>query len=105
MAVNRGRADSVDADNAWGPPSAQFAGSSAREDAAEADAAISPADIHAKEQLVSEITNKQEGLRALLDRVNEVQGEADKLKSGNETLQTYIDNLTRNNAVAAAAGR
>lgn len=52
MAVNRGRADSVDADNAWGPPSAQFAGSSAREDAAEADAAISPADIHAKEQLV-----------------------------------------------------
>ncbi|KWU45512.1 hypothetical protein RHOSPDRAFT_32814 [Rhodotorula sp. JG-1b] len=66
---------------------------------------VSPADIQAKEQLVKSITSKQEGLRALLQRVNQVQGEANKLKSGNETLQTYIDNLTRNNAMAAAAGR
>ncbi|TKA53818.1 hypothetical protein B0A53_03608 [Rhodotorula sp. CCFEE 5036] len=92
---------SVDADDPWAPaPVAQ-----PPQPDTDAEDSISPADIQAKEQLVKSITSKQEGLRALLQRVNQVQGEADKLKSGNETLQTYIDNLTRNNAMAAAAGR
>lgn len=33
---------------------------------------------------------------ALLDRISTVKTERDKLKKDNETLQTYIDNLTRN---------
>ncbi|THH27309.1 hypothetical protein EUX98_g6879 [Antrodiella citrinella] len=47
-----------------------------------------------KEKVVKEITAQQEDLRALLARVKEVQGDVDKLISGNETLQMYIDNLT-----------
>ena len=31
----------------------------------------------------------------LLARVNTVQGEVDKLTSGNETLQMYVDNLAK----------
>jgi short coiled-coil protein len=31
---------------------------------------------------------------AILGRVTTVQSDVDKLKSGNETLQLYIDNLT-----------
>jgi len=47
-----------------------------------------------KEKAIKEITAQQEDLRALLTRVKEVQGDVDKLISGNETLQMYIDNLT-----------
>lgn len=34
-------------------------------------------------------------LTALLTRIKTVQGEVDKLTSGNQTLQMYIDNLTK----------
>ncbi|KAJ7095974.1 hypothetical protein B0H15DRAFT_827865 [Mycena belliarum] len=47
-----------------------------------------------KEQLLKEITASQQDLRTILDRVQTVQKEVDKLTSGNETLQMYIDNLT-----------
>ncbi|TCD70143.1 hypothetical protein EIP91_004613 [Steccherinum ochraceum] len=47
-----------------------------------------------KEKVVKEIVAQQEDLRALLSRVMEVQTDVDKLVSGNETLQMYIDNLT-----------
>ncbi|OCH87306.1 hypothetical protein OBBRIDRAFT_796333 [Obba rivulosa] len=47
-----------------------------------------------KEQVVKEILTAQENLRALLVRVQSVQADVDKLASGNETLQMYIDNLT-----------
>ncbi|TFK73568.1 hypothetical protein BDN72DRAFT_834434 [Pluteus cervinus] len=47
-----------------------------------------------KEQLLKEIAASQEDLRTLLGRVQTVQKEVDKLTSGNETLQMYIDNLT-----------
>ncbi|GAA6006748.1 uncharacterized protein JCM10292_003484 [Rhodotorula paludigena] len=93
--MSRPHASSVDADNAWGPPPA----------VAEPEETFTAADVAAKEELVRDILNKQDGLRALLARVGEVQGEANKLKSENETLQTYIDNLTRTNAVAAGANR
>ncbi|GAA5830133.1 hypothetical protein JCM11251_006889 [Rhodosporidiobolus azoricus] len=91
--MSRPHASSVDADNAWGPPPASV----------EVEDSFSAADVAAKEELISDIVSKQDGLRALLQRVSEVQGEAGKLKSDNETLQTYIDNLTRNNAMAAGA--
>ncbi|KAJ7175751.1 hypothetical protein C8R46DRAFT_1079366 [Mycena filopes] len=47
-----------------------------------------------KEQLLKEIAASQEDLRTILARVQSVQKEVDKLASGNETLQMYIDNLT-----------
>jgi len=47
-----------------------------------------------KEQVIKDILATQEDLRALLSRAEAVQGEVDKLASGNSTLQTYIDNLT-----------
>ncbi|KAI0786812.1 hypothetical protein C8Q75DRAFT_720069 [Abortiporus biennis] len=47
-----------------------------------------------KEQLIKQITSAQEDLRALFDKVQIVQKDVEKLASGNETLQMYIDNLT-----------
>ncbi|KAJ6508929.1 hypothetical protein C8R45DRAFT_815029 [Mycena sanguinolenta] len=47
-----------------------------------------------KEQLLKEIAASQQDLRTILARVQTVQKEVDKLTSGNETLQMYIDNLT-----------
>ncbi|KAI5479825.1 hypothetical protein MNV49_002637 [Pseudohyphozyma bogoriensis] len=84
---------SYDEGNAWGAPPP------------EPEVEIDAAGVVEKERLVKEIITMQEGLKALLDRVTDVQEESAKLKAGNETLQTYIDNLTRNNAMAAGAGR
>ncbi|KAK0449293.1 hypothetical protein ARMSODRAFT_950653 [Armillaria solidipes] len=47
-----------------------------------------------KEQLIKEIAASQDDLRTLYERAQAVQKEVDKLTSGNETLQMYIDNLT-----------
>ncbi|KAF8809572.1 hypothetical protein BYT27DRAFT_7136278 [Phlegmacium glaucopus] len=47
-----------------------------------------------KEQVIKEILASQEDLKAMLAKVQSVQKEVDKLTSGNETLQMYIDNLT-----------
>ncbi|KAJ2935168.1 hypothetical protein H1R20_g1927, partial [Candolleomyces eurysporus] len=47
-----------------------------------------------KEKVLKEILSYQEDLRAMLSKVDAVQKEVDKLVSGNETLQMYIDNLT-----------
>ncbi|KAJ7459746.1 hypothetical protein FB451DRAFT_1046005 [Mycena latifolia] len=47
-----------------------------------------------KEQLLKEIAASQQDLRTIMGRVQTVQKEVDKLTSGNETLQMYIDNLT-----------
>ncbi|KII86923.1 hypothetical protein PLICRDRAFT_114008 [Plicaturopsis crispa FD-325 SS-3] len=47
-----------------------------------------------KEQLLKDIAAAQEDLRTLYARVKTVQGDVDKLTTGNATLQMYIDNLT-----------
>ncbi|KAK2465228.1 hypothetical protein APHAL10511_002582 [Amanita phalloides] len=47
-----------------------------------------------KEAVIREILAFQDDLRTMLSRVQTVQKEIDKLTSGNETLQMYIDNLT-----------
>ncbi|KAF8158333.1 hypothetical protein B0H34DRAFT_708325 [Crassisporium funariophilum] len=47
-----------------------------------------------KDQVIKEILACQEDLKAMLAKVQSVQKEVDKLASGNETLQMYIDNLT-----------
>jgi len=51
-------------------------------------------DTMRKEQVIKEILASQEDLKAMLAKVQSVQREVDKLTSGNETLQMYIDNLT-----------
>ncbi|KAM5533462.1 hypothetical protein V8D89_012900 [Ganoderma adspersum] len=47
-----------------------------------------------KEKLIKEIIAAQEDLRAMMVKTKGVQADVDKLISGNETLQMYIDNLT-----------
>ncbi|BEJ13372.1 hypothetical protein CspHIS471_0305460 [Cutaneotrichosporon sp. HIS471] len=59
----------------------------------------------AKEKALKEIVSLRDGLRGLLVRITEVEGETDKLKKDNELLGTYIDNLTRNTVVAAGQKR
>ncbi|GAA95987.1 uncharacterized protein L969DRAFT_19691 [Mixia osmundae IAM 14324] len=54
-----------------------------------------------REGLIKEIQDLQDGLRALLSRVDGVTDECNKLKASNDTLQTYIDNLTRNSVLIA----
>jgi len=51
-------------------------------------------DTMKKEQVIKEILASQEDLKAMLAKIQAVQREVDKLTSGNETLQMYIDNLT-----------
>ncbi|KIJ59051.1 hypothetical protein HYDPIDRAFT_118876 [Hydnomerulius pinastri MD-312] len=47
-----------------------------------------------KEQVLKDIVAAQGDLRALVTRVQSVQGNVDKLSSENAMLQMYIDNLT-----------
>ncbi|KZP33667.1 hypothetical protein FIBSPDRAFT_1036187 [Athelia psychrophila] len=69
-------------DIAWGPPPQAPSSGDIVKDALR------------KEQILKEITAARDDLRTLLSRVKGVQGEVDKLTSGNATLQMYIDNLT-----------
>jgi hypothetical protein len=46
-----------------------------------------------KERVIKDILQLRDGLRGLLVRVGEVDGENDKLARDNEMLSTYIDNL------------
>ncbi|WWC86655.1 uncharacterized protein L201_001532 [Kwoniella dendrophila CBS 6074] len=54
-----------------------------------------------KEKIIKDILTLRDGLRGLLVRVTEVEGENEKLSKDNEMLSLYIDNLTRNSVVAA----
>ncbi|THV05250.1 hypothetical protein K435DRAFT_961328 [Dendrothele bispora CBS 962.96] len=47
-----------------------------------------------KDKVLKDIAAAQEDLKAMFNRVQAVQKEVEKLTSGNETLQMYIDNLT-----------
>ncbi|KAH8918594.1 hypothetical protein BT69DRAFT_1338055 [Atractiella rhizophila] len=62
-------------------------------------AEVSPAEVLEKEKIVKEILLMQEGLKALLERVDDVTTECAKLKGGNDVLRNYIDNLSRNSSV------
>jgi hypothetical protein len=46
-----------------------------------------------KEKVIKDILQLRDGLRGLMARVGEVEGENDKLAKDNEMLSTYIDNL------------
>ncbi|KAF8588970.1 hypothetical protein K439DRAFT_1405611 [Ramaria rubella] len=61
----------------------------------EADEGDIVANAMKKERVLRDIFAAQEDLKTLLSRIKTVQGEVDKLSSGNQTLQMYIDNLTK----------
>lgn len=46
-----------------------------------------------KERVIKDILQLRDGLRGLMVRVHEVDGENDKLARDNEMLSSYIDNL------------
>ncbi|KAG9010298.1 hypothetical protein FRB94_010648 [Tulasnella sp. JGI-2019a] len=48
-----------------------------------------------KEAVIRDIFASQGDLKALQARIQSVQSEVDKLRSGNQTLQMYIENLTK----------
>ncbi|CAD6580738.1 MAG: hypothetical protein CYPHOPRED_001348 [Cyphobasidiales sp. Tagirdzhanova-0007] len=54
-----------------------------------------------KERIIKDIMSTQEGLRALLGRVEDVTDDIKKLTDENAMLQTYLDNMTRNTAMFA----
>ncbi|WVO18418.1 hypothetical protein L204_106135 [Cryptococcus depauperatus] len=54
-----------------------------------------------KEKIIKDIITLRDGLRGLMVRISEVEIENDKLAKENETLNLYVDNLTRNSAVNA----
>ncbi|WWD21722.1 hypothetical protein CI109_106209 [Kwoniella shandongensis] len=58
-----------------------------------------------KERVIKDIITLRDGLRGLLVRITEVDGENEKLTKDNEMLSVYIDNLTRNSVVAAGTKR
>lgn len=53
-------------------------------------------DLLEKERLSSDILKMQESLKALLDRVEIVQGEFNKMQSENKVLENYVSNLSSN---------
>ncbi|KAK0550291.1 hypothetical protein OC861_003050 [Tilletia horrida] len=55
-----------------------------------------------KENLVKEIIANQDSLRALLNRVNSVKDDCTKAESENETLQTYVESVTKSLAAASS---
>lgn len=46
-----------------------------------------------KEKVIKDIITLRDGLRSLLVRITEVEGDNDKLKRENEMLATYVENL------------
>jgi hypothetical protein len=46
-----------------------------------------------KEKVIKDIITLRDGLRGLLVRITEVEGDNDKLKRENEMLATYMENL------------
>lgn len=75
--------------NAWssGPASAANAGAAPSAQEPTVQQTI------AKERIIKDIVQLRDGLRGLMVRVTEVEGETEKLRKDNEFLGTYIDNL------------
>jgi hypothetical protein len=46
-----------------------------------------------KEKIIKDILTLRDGLRGLMVRVTEVEGETEKLAKDNDMLSVYIDNL------------
>lgn len=53
--------------------------------------------------LIKEVVGLQEQLKDLLNQIIQVEGEHNKKKAENEMLQTYVNNLTRQNMLITNA--
>ncbi|MBW0462723.1 hypothetical protein O181_002438 [Austropuccinia psidii MF-1] len=53
--------------------------------------------------LIKKITTLQDDLKTVLERIDEVQVECDRKKAENEMLQTYVNNLTRQNMLITSS--
>ncbi|PKK60016.1 hypothetical protein RhiirC2_762162, partial [Rhizophagus irregularis] len=51
-----------------------------------------------------EILELQEGLKALIQRTESVKNDHDQMQSGNQILQTYINNLMSSDVLSSANG-
>ncbi|CAD6980111.1 unnamed protein product [Tilletia controversa] len=56
-----------------------------------------------KENLVRDVVSMQDSLRALLTRVSTVKEDCTKAESENETLQTYVESVTRSVASSTSS--
>ncbi|RIA90552.1 hypothetical protein C1645_823173 [Glomus cerebriforme] len=55
-----------------------------------------------KSNLIKEIVELQEGLKALIQRAESVKNDHDQMQSGNQILQTYINNLMSSDVLSSA---
>ncbi|KAI7961217.1 hypothetical protein MJO28_001706 [Puccinia striiformis f. sp. tritici] len=56
-----------------------------------------------REKLIKEIKDLQLNLKGVLDEIKKTEGEFEKKKAENEMLQTYVNNLTRQNMLITNA--
>ncbi|OAV96894.1 hypothetical protein PTTG_07498 [Puccinia triticina 1-1 BBBD Race 1] len=56
-----------------------------------------------RQKLIKEIQSLQQNLKGVLDEIKKVEGEFEKKKAENEMLQTYVNNLTRQNMLITNA--
>jgi len=56
-----------------------------------------------REKLLKEIKSQQKNLQGVLEEIKKVEGEFEKKKAENEMLQTYVNNLTRQNMLITNA--
>ncbi|CAG8789090.1 15159_t:CDS:2, partial [Racocetra persica] len=61
-------------------------------------------DPEARSDLIKEIVELQGGLKALIQKMESVKDDHDQMQSGNQILQTYINNLMSSNVLNPVNG-
>ncbi|CAG8653323.1 11443_t:CDS:2, partial [Dentiscutata erythropus] len=61
-------------------------------------------DPEARSELIKEIVELQGGLKALIQKMESVKDDHDQMQSGNQILQTYINNLMSSNVLTSVNG-
>ncbi|CAG8536733.1 9329_t:CDS:2 [Cetraspora pellucida] len=61
-------------------------------------------DPETKSDLIKEIVELQGGLKALIQKMESVKDDHDQMQSGNQILQTYINNLMSSNVLNSVNG-
>ncbi|CAG8567449.1 14931_t:CDS:2 [Dentiscutata heterogama] len=61
-------------------------------------------DPEARSELIKEIIELQGGLKALIQKMESVKDDHDQMQSGNQILQTYINNLMSSNVLTSVNG-
>ncbi|CAO1635565.1 unnamed protein product [Parajaminaea phylloscopi] len=69
----------------------------------EAETEVSANEVIEKQNLIKDILQLQESLKALVNRVQSVEDDCTKADADNEVLQSYIDSVTKSLAAKGAA--